>query len=153
MSWSDTGLIFIKLSSLSNLFKPQPPFALALAMPPFRVPFLQPRRSFHRLRSFHLTPAAKNAQVPVGDTTSPTPSYTTFEESVTVFQIEPPPLVNRMIVPLRGTTIVTLAILTSLLFILCISFSFIGADADGPPFVPALNAIAQASPGVSATFD
>ncbi len=57
-----------------------------------------------------------------------------------------------MIVPLRGTTIVTLAIITSLLFIICISFAFIGANADGPPFVPVLNAIAKTSPGVNVTW-
>ncbi|KAF9475653.1 hypothetical protein BDN70DRAFT_813717 [Pholiota conissans] len=53
-----------------------------------------------------------------------------------------------MVVPLRGSTIVTLAILSSLLFIICITFTFIGADADEPLFRQTLNDVAETSPGV-----
>ncbi|KAF8195564.1 hypothetical protein BJ912DRAFT_1021254 [Pholiota molesta] len=58
------------------------------------------------------------------------------------------PLTTRMVVPLRGSTIVTLAILASLLFIICISFAFIGSDADAPLFMQTLNTVAEKSPGV-----
>lgn len=123
-------------------------------MPSFRVPsFVRPRRSFHRLRSFHLSPAeasaVTNSQVPVGDTISPPLQSENDKEKDTVSMVGiVRPLTARMVVPLRGSTIVTLAILASLSFIICISFAFIGSDTDVPLFMQTLNIVAETSPGV-----
>ncbi|KAF8967150.1 hypothetical protein BDZ97DRAFT_1656756 [Flammula alnicola] len=53
-----------------------------------------------------------------------------------------------MVIPLRGSTIVTLAVISSLFFIISISFAFVGSDADEPFFKKTLNTVAETSPGV-----
>jgi hypothetical protein len=53
------------------------------------------------------------------------------------------------IIPLQTSTILFLAITFSLLFIVSISFAFMGDGGDEPYFKKTLNAVAQDSPGVS----
>lgn len=54
------------------------------------------------------------------------------------------------VIPMRITTILTLAIILSCLFIMSISFAFLGEDDDEPHFKQLLGGVAQNSPGVSA---
>ncbi|TFK40790.1 hypothetical protein BDQ12DRAFT_467407 [Crucibulum laeve] len=122
-------------------------------MSSFRIPaFLRPRRSFYRLRSFHLSPEEAAAhvkeatpQVPMGDTTSH--SLTRSRETVRPRRLSSLRPAN-LVIPLRGSTIVTLAIISSLFFIMSISFAFIGADVDEPFFKHTLDDVATNSPGI-----
>ena len=52
------------------------------------------------------------------------------------------------IIPMGIATILCLAILLSLLFIISISFAFMGSDGDEPYFKTILNSVAENSPGV-----
>ncbi|KAG2126536.1 hypothetical protein DEU56DRAFT_822353 [Suillus clintonianus] len=52
------------------------------------------------------------------------------------------------IVPLQNVTVLIFAIIFSLLFIIAVSFSFLGEDEDEPPFKSMLNDIAKNDPGV-----
>jgi len=122
-------------------------------MPSFRVPgvFRQQRRSFARLRSFHLSPTeAANAiappQAPVDDTKSLAPVE--FNDKMIIQPQTTPLRPANLVIPLRGKTIATLAIISSLFFIMAISFSFIGADADEPFFKKTLDSVAENNPGV-----
>ncbi|KAF8903150.1 hypothetical protein CPB84DRAFT_1678332 [Gymnopilus junonius] len=118
-------------------------------MPPFRIPLLtQPRHSFNRLRSFHLSPkeaAMAAPQAPTGGTITLTPSKDDQEGSPQSV-ISPRP--TNMAIPLRGSTIVTLAAVACIFFVMCISMAFLGADVDDPVFKSALDTVAQTSPGV-----
>ncbi|PPQ69608.1 hypothetical protein CVT24_001364 [Panaeolus cyanescens] len=128
-------------------------------MPSFRIPaFLcrnqQQRRSFQRLRSFHLTPADGNPfashQAFGGGTNPPVPSLSPFPEK----KEEPVPskattaAPANMLIPLRGSTVVILAIIASIIFVMTISFAFIGADSEESYFVRTLNHVAETSPGI-----
>ncbi|KAF9445391.1 hypothetical protein P691DRAFT_777608 [Macrolepiota fuliginosa MF-IS2] len=109
----------------------------------FRVPaFLRPRRSFHRLRSFHLSPAeaAASSRLATTQTMGGAESQSTNQK------IQHPPA--NLVIPLRGSTIVTLAIIASLFFIMSISFAFLGADVEDPYFKMALDKVAESSPGI-----
>jgi len=55
---------------------------------------------------------------------------------------------SNLVIPLRGGTIVALAIISSLFFIMSLSFAFIGADAGEPYFKSMLDTVAETSPGV-----
>ena len=123
---------------------------LWLHMSSFRVPaFLRPRRSFHRLKSFHLSPAEvkamANSQARRGGTKSPSLNQ---PDASNAMQIGPRPTPGNLVIPLRGGTIVTLAIISSLFFIMSLSFAFIGADAGEPYFKHMLDTVGEASPGV-----
>lgn len=119
----------------------------------FHVPtFLRPRRSFHRLRSFHLSPAERLAQVQqataqahLGGTKShsfsrPAVSHS-LKKSIRL-------LPRNDVVPLRGSTLITLAIIASLVFIFTISIAFVGANVDELYFTKMLDGIARTTPGV-----
>lgn len=120
----------------------------------FRIPpFLRPHRPFNRLRSFHLTPAEASAQLelskpqfPMGGTNSQsvTRSTTSFVEE----DISKQPQPSNISVPLPGSTIVLLALVASIFFVLSISLAFIGANVEEPNFKLMLNSISQTNPGV-----
>ncbi|KAF9556752.1 hypothetical protein CPC08DRAFT_710984 [Agrocybe pediades] len=108
------------------------------------------RRSFNRLRSFHLSPqevvnARPSPQAPAGGTTPAKRKDSLRKNSVSL--TAPPRPVN-MSIPLRGSTIVTLAIIASIFFIMAISMAFLGADADEPYFKRTLDTVAATNPGV-----
>ncbi|KAF8158150.1 hypothetical protein B0H34DRAFT_797567 [Crassisporium funariophilum] len=86
------------------------------------------------------------SQAPVGGTKSPSIHVQEKQVSGPVARRRLVP--SNMVVPLRGSTIVALAIISSLFFIMSISFAFIGADADGPFFMKTLNSVAEISPGI-----
>ncbi|KAF8895510.1 hypothetical protein BD779DRAFT_733867 [Infundibulicybe gibba] len=117
----------------------------------FRVPaFLRPRRSFHRLRSLHLTPkevedrlAASQAHLGGTKPQSLSRPMDLQPRKADDFKLSPSP-----VVPMRGSTVIILAILSSLFFILVISFAFIGADIDEPYFQKILTSVAETSPGL-----
>lgn len=121
----------------------------------FRVPaFIRPRHSFHKLRSFHLSPADTAAELQRAtaqeQSLSPIPGPTTQPT------IQSKPHKNRLgivprggMIPLRGSTLVTLATIASLFFIMSISFAFIGEDMEEPYYKKMLDGIAIDSPGVS----
>lgn len=110
----------------------------------FRVPaFFRPRRSFHRLRSFHLSPAEATANVRLA-TRQATMGGTESQSATKKIR----PIPANLVIPLRGSTIVTLAIMASLFFIISISFAFLGADVEDPYFKTTLNKVAESSPGV-----
>jgi hypothetical protein len=56
------------------------------------------------------------------------------------------------VIPLQISTILTLCVFFSLLFILVISFAFLGEDGDAPYFKKTLDDVAQNSPGVLIMF-
>ncbi|KAH9480439.1 hypothetical protein JR316_0007039 [Psilocybe cubensis] len=130
-------------------------------MPSFRIPaFFRPRHSFNRLRSFHLSPdqvsGLATTQAPVGGTITPELKQnsngivekmrTTSIKSKRSIALAPRP--SNLSIPLRGSTIVKLAVVTSLFFIMSISMAFLGADQDEPFFKRTLNDVATNSPGV-----
>ncbi|PPQ91663.1 hypothetical protein CVT25_012876 [Psilocybe cyanescens] len=130
-------------------------------MPSFRIPALfRPRHSFNRLRSFHLSPdqvsVLATTQAPVGGTITPDPKRNSngMMEKTSTKSIKSnrsvvlAPRPANFSVPLRGSTIVKLAVVTSLFFIMSISMAFLGADKDEPFFKRTLNAVAASSPGV-----
>ncbi|GLB38323.1 hypothetical protein LshimejAT787_0501880 [Lyophyllum shimeji] len=103
----------------------------------FRSPTLfPPRRSFHRLRSFHLAPISAVQTCPgvFADTSSSTSMAKT------------PPIIPRS--PLRGSVITKLAVIASLVFICTISISFIGANVDEKSFELSLEKTADTAPGI-----
>lgn len=109
--------------------------------------FLRPRRSFHPLRSFHLSPTEPKvmatSQAPRGGTKSP--SQPDANNPIQSFpQLTP----SNLVIPLHGGTIIVLAMIASLFFIMSLSFAFIGADAGEPYFKRMLDTVAQTSPGV-----
>ncbi|KDR82822.1 hypothetical protein GALMADRAFT_238418 [Galerina marginata CBS 339.88] len=84
-------------------------------------------------------------QAPAGGTMTPTPIQTNEKKSIqSIIPFRP----ANLAIPLRGSTIVLLAIVSSVFFILSISMSFLGADADEPFFKNTLNTVAETSPGV-----
>lgn len=112
----------------------------------FRVPALfRSRRSFHRLRSFHLSPAevAANSRLTALQATM---GGTNSHSIGNLNKLRPLPA--NLMIPLRGSTIVTLGIIASLFFIISISFAFLGADIEDPYFRSTLNEVAETSPGV-----
>ncbi|KAF9463042.1 hypothetical protein BDZ94DRAFT_1259943 [Collybia nuda] len=107
-------------------------------MPTFRIPTLfNSRRSFHRLRSFHLSPAEAAAiQQPASPKIEP---------------ISPPPteiLPRNVAIPMRGSIIAKISLIVSLVFISTISLAFIGGDIVDPYFELELNKLADTSPGI-----
>lgn len=143
----------------SNLATIYPGLYRCLCATSFRMPtFLRPRRSFNKLRSFYLFPTTGQMQ----DQSFPSPAlfggtisnnFTSPRESQSwarnnFIQTSP----RRGNTPLRNNTIVTLAIMLSLFFVICISLAFIGADADEPLFKHMLNGIGQTTPGVRDSF-
>lgn len=107
----------------------------------FRVPGLfRSRSSLRRLRSFHLSPEA-NARLAALQATM---GGTSSQLSNTISRPTP----ANLVIPLRGSTIVTLAIIASLFFIMSISFAFLGADVEDPYFKNMLNNVASNSPGI-----
>lgn len=121
----------------------------------FRIPpFLRPRRSFNRLRSFHLISAEAAARVrlaqpqfPMGGTRSQTLacSQVSFVEKDASSE-QPQP--SNIDIPLHGSTIAVLALIASILFIFSISLAFVGADVEEPNFMHMLNHISHTEPGV-----
>ena len=61
----------------------------------------------------------------------------------------PPLIAHGGVIPLRISTILTLCVFFSLMFILVISFAFMGDDGDEPYFKKTLDDIAHNTPGVS----
>jgi hypothetical protein len=118
------------------------PFPLSLyEMPSFRLPTLfNSRRSFHRLRSFHLSPAEAAAlQRPASpkiDPMAPSPA-----KSVTI-------LPRNIAIPMGGAIIAKITLIVSLVFISTITLAFLGGDVVDPYFEDELNKIANTSPGV-----
>jgi hypothetical protein len=114
----------------------------------FRVPsFLRTRGPSPHLRSFHLlpSPAIKTDPslqpeiLPVTDGGADTcPTHR--------------PLPANLIVPLSGFTLVTIAIVASIFFVISISFAFLGADVEDPYFRITLDKVAESSPGVRTPF-
>lgn len=108
----------------------------------FRVPALhRSRRSTHRLRSFHLSPteAATNfrradPQASMGGTNPLPPERTKLQPN--------------FVVPLSGSTIVTLAIIASIFFVISVSLAFLGAHIEDPYYKDSLDKVAETSPGV-----
>jgi len=133
-------------------------------MPTFRIPsFLQTRRSFNRLRSFHLTPAEVRAigKNPYAKEDPGAEKPLTLRQRIEekfagalIPRVELPPIPRpaNLVVPLRASTIVILACILSFFFIVSISCAFIGADAGEPFFKNTLNKLAVESPGVSSVF-
>jgi len=109
--------------------------------------FLRPRRSFHPLRSFHLSPTEvkviPTSQAPGGGTQSPSQP-----DANNAMQTSPRLAPSNLVIPLRGGTIIVLAMIASLFFIMSLSFAFIGADAGEPYFKRMLDTVAETSPGV-----
>jgi len=68
------------------------------------------------------------------------------------FQAVPQVIPSNLITPIRGRTIVVLAIISSLCFIISLSFAFVGAEAGEPYFKRMLDAVAETSPGVHLTI-
>lgn len=115
----------------------------------FRVPALfRSRRSFNRLRSFHLSPveAAANLRLAtVQASMGGTNSLSIRKKSH--------PIPANLVIPLRGSTIVTMAIMASLFFIISISLAFLGGDIEDPYFKTTLDHVAETSPGVCYKYD
>jgi len=55
---------------------------------------------------------------------------------------------SRFFIPLRGSTLITLAVLASLFFVMSILCAFLGVDVEDLNFKTALDEVAIASPGV-----
>lgn len=110
-------------------------------MPAFRLPTLfNSRRSFHRLRSFHLSPAEAAAiQLSTSPKIDPRPPSPTKIAEV---------LPRNVAIPMRGATIAKIALIISLVFISTISLAFIGGSVVDEYFELELNALANTSPGV-----
>lgn len=111
------------------------------------------RRSFNRLRSFHLSPqeidnASPSPQAPASGTTLVQSTESLRKNSVV--SVTPLRPVN-MSIPLRGSTIVILAVISSIFFIMAISMAFLGADEDEPFFQRTLDTVATTNPGVRVT--
>ncbi|RDB18003.1 hypothetical protein Hypma_000763 [Hypsizygus marmoreus] len=110
-------------------------------MPSIRLPtFFRPRRSFHRLRSFHLSPAEAAAQL--NRTTAAVEARPQMPVKENVHYP------RNATIPLRGPVITKLALVVSLVFIFSISFSFIGANVDERYFELLLKRATETSPGV-----
>ncbi|KAF9533122.1 hypothetical protein CPB83DRAFT_529765 [Crepidotus variabilis] len=117
-----------------------------------RIPsFFQPRRSFRRLRSFHLTPRevqvlqARQFEQAKAKNLS---GQSRDENAVVLSQPNPIIIPSNFVAPVRGKTVVIFALLASLFFIASISFAFLGADIDEPYFLKALNTAAEQNPGL-----
>lgn len=106
-------------------------------MPAFVTPTLfDSSRSFRRLRSFHLSPLDIGAAS----------KHDTLPETSPKKLLMPAP--RNVTNPLRGSSITTLVVIVSLIFIFTISFSFVGADVDEEYFGLFLKRVAETSPGV-----
>lgn len=135
-------------SALKNALKPPTLLSSALCLPrpcamvnrlhmpsSFRAPTLfRTRHSLIRLRSFHLSPS------PVETAASPSLK----SRSITDLNVLP----ANAAIPLRGSTLVTLAVIASIFFIMSISLAFLGAGIEDPTFRTTLDEVAAASPGV-----
>ncbi|EKM79193.1 hypothetical protein AGABI1DRAFT_120632 [Agaricus bisporus var. burnettii JB137-S8] len=108
----------------------------------FRVPALhRSRRSTHRLRSFHLSPTEAatsfkrvDPQASMGGTNPLPPERTKLQPN--------------FVVPLSGSTIVTLAIIASIFFVISVSLAFLGAHIEDPYYKDSLDKVAETSPGI-----
>jgi len=96
--------------------------------------FFRSPRSFHRLRSFHLTPPGAPAQSLANSKSLPVKNTKILSPIVAI--------------PLRGSTITTLAVVVSLVLIFIISLAFVGAGMDEPYFKCLLDRTANISPGI-----
>jgi len=85
------------------------------------------------------------SQAPKGGTKSPSLTQPDASNAMhTVPRLTP----SNFVIPLRGGTIVVLAMTASLFFIMTLSCAFIGADAGEPYFMRMLGTVAETSPGV-----
>ncbi|KXN81758.1 hypothetical protein AN958_03684 [Leucoagaricus sp. SymC.cos] len=112
----------------------------------FRVAaFFRTRRSFNHLRSFHLSPteAATNLRL-----ASPHVNNAGAKHENLSLSKDLRPVPANLVIPLKGSTLVTIAIIASLIFIISISFAFLGADVEDPYFRATLDRVAETSPGI-----
>lgn len=116
----------------------------------FRVPSLiRTRRSLNHLRSFHLSPSAAEAAPSLRPETF---HVTNGGADTLLTHTARRPIPANLAVPLHSTTLVTIAIIASLFFIISISFAFLGADVEDPYFRTTLDTVAESSPGVRSAF-
>ena len=88
-------------------------------------------------------------QAPTGGTITLSTSTSKEEKKTSlksVIAIRP----ANMSIPLRGSTVVKLAAISCIFFVVCVSMAFLGADADEPFFKSTLDSVAQTTPGVIA---
>lgn len=122
----------------------------------FKIPsFLQPRHSFRRLKSLHLTPVAAAHLKRLSAASSlqnekqtkavvHTKAKRPQRKSV-LMRIMP---TNPMHNSLSSTSLIALCVLASILFISCVCVSFIGEGMEQPYFSRVLGEVAADSPGV-----
>jgi hypothetical protein len=130
--------------------------SLKSSLPTMNWPF-HSRRSFRRLRSFHLPiqNVDYSAQPhPQDGTKADTPSKKVQSKEVI---LAPPPTRAAPLRPIRrstlnGRSVVVLALIISAFFIGILCFCFLGADIDEEYFSLMLRKTAQETPGVS-NFD
>ncbi|KAL0961155.1 hypothetical protein HGRIS_006127 [Hohenbuehelia grisea] len=126
-------------------------------MSSFRVPaFLRPRHSFHRLRSFHLSPnSAQPIEVQLAHAQEePIPVKKAKDLSVSLRRASVSHRLPKMLAPRSGIipfstkTYLYLAALLSFLFIMSISLTFAGAQHEEPFFKPLLDQAGISTPGL-----